>query len=111
MKLELAILKNLVYNEDFLRKVLPFIKSDYFSDRTERTIFDEITSFTETYNNAPSIEALSIAIKEKNIVVERQRHAQAIEAGAEVSGGGGNENSEHRQLTMTNDKRQTANDH
>lgn len=65
MKLEQAILKNLVYNEDYLRKVLPFIKSDYFSDRTERTLFDEITSFTETYNNPPTIEALSIAVKEK----------------------------------------------
>ena len=51
MKLELAILKNLVYNEDYLRKVLPFLKDDYFSDRTERTIFNEITSFTETYNS------------------------------------------------------------
>lgn len=66
MKLEQAILKNLVYNEDYLRKVLPFIKSDYFSDRTERTLFDEITSFTETYNSLPTPEALSIAIKEKN---------------------------------------------
>jgi len=66
MKLEQAILKNLVYNEDYLRKVLPFIKSDYFSDRTERTLFDEITSFTETYNSPPTIEALAIAVKEKN---------------------------------------------
>ena len=66
MKLEQAILKNLVYNEDYLRKVLPFIKPDYFSDRTERTIFNEITSFTETYNSPPSTEALSIAVKEKN---------------------------------------------
>jgi replicative DNA helicase len=65
MKLEQVILKNLVYNEDFLRKVLPFIKSDYFSDRTERSLFDEISSFTETYNNPPTVEALSIAIKEK----------------------------------------------
>jgi replicative DNA helicase len=66
MKLELSILKNLVYNEDYLRKVLPFIKSEYFSDRTERTLFDEITSFTETYNTSATTEALSIAVKEKN---------------------------------------------
>lgn len=66
MKLEQSILRNLVYNEDYLRKVLPFLKDDYFSDRTERTIYNEITSFTETYNTPPTIEALSIAIKEKN---------------------------------------------
>ena len=66
MKLEQAILINLIYNEDYLRKVLPFLKSDYFSDRTERTLFNEITSFTETYNSPPSVEAISIAVKEKN---------------------------------------------
>ena len=70
MKLELAILKNLVYNEDYLRKVLPFLKSDYFSDRTERTLFNEITSFTETYNTPPTIEALGIAVKEKNTLTD-----------------------------------------
>jgi len=66
MKLEQAILKTLVYNEDYLRKVLPFIKPEYFSDRTERTLFNEITSFTETYNSPATTEALSIAVKEKN---------------------------------------------
>ena len=72
MKLELAILKNLVYNEDYLRKVLPFIKEEYFSDRTERTLFNEITSFTETYNNPPTVEALSIAVKEKNTLTDEE---------------------------------------
>jgi len=66
MKLEQAIIKNLIYNEEYLRKVLPFIKPEYFSDRTERTLFNEITSFTNTYNNAPSIEAIGISVKEKN---------------------------------------------
>ena len=65
MKLEQTILKNLIYNEDYLRKVLPFLKTEYFSDLTERTIYNEITSFTETYNNPPSFEALGIAIKER----------------------------------------------
>jgi replicative DNA helicase len=65
MKLEQAILTSLIYNEDYLRKVLPFIKPEYFSDRTERTLFNEITSFTETYNSPPEIAALSIAVKEK----------------------------------------------
>jgi replicative DNA helicase len=66
MKLEQAIIKSLIYNDEYLRKVLPFIKAEYFSDRTERTLFNEITSFTETYNNSPTTEALSIAVKEKN---------------------------------------------
>jgi len=65
MKLEQTILKNLIYNEDYLRKVLPFIKTEYFTDRTDRTIFNEITSFTDAYNSTPTIEALVLAVKEK----------------------------------------------
>ena len=65
MKLELTILKNLVYNEDYLRKVLPFLKEEYFSTNTEKLIFHEIQSFTTTYNNTPTIEALTLAVKER----------------------------------------------
>jgi replicative DNA helicase len=65
MKLEQTILKTLIYNEEFLRKVLPFLKTEYFSDSVERTLFNEITSFTETYNAAPSVEAIGIAVKER----------------------------------------------
>jgi replicative DNA helicase len=65
MKLEQTILKNLIYNEDYLRKVLPFLKEEYFSDRTDRTLYNEITSFTETYNSTPTIEALGLAVKER----------------------------------------------
>jgi replicative DNA helicase len=65
MKLEQTILKNLIYNEDYLRKVLPFIKDEYFSDNVDKVLFNEITSFTETYNNSPTIEALTIAVKER----------------------------------------------
>jgi replicative DNA helicase len=65
MKLEQTILKNLIYNDDYLRKVLPFLKTEYFTDRTDRTLFNEITSFTESYNSPPTIEALVLAVKEK----------------------------------------------
>ena len=65
MKLEQTILRTLIYNEDFLRKTLPFLKTEYFSDNTEKVLFDEITSFTETYNSAPTPEAIGIAVKER----------------------------------------------
>jgi len=65
MKLEQTILKNLIYSDEYLRKVLPFLKSEYFTDRTERLIYDEIKSFTETYNTTPSIEAIELAVKER----------------------------------------------
>lgn len=65
MKLEQTILKNLIYNDEYLRKVLPFLKSEYFTDRIDRTLFAEITKFVEDYNSPPTIEAIRLAIKEK----------------------------------------------
>jgi replicative DNA helicase len=65
MKLEQTILKNLIYNDEYIRKVLPFLKAEYFTDRTERLIFNEILSFTNDYNSSPTIEAIALAIKEK----------------------------------------------
>jgi len=58
-------LRNLIYSEEYLRKVLPFLKDEYFTDRTERLIFNEINTFTNAYNSPPSIEAIELAIKEK----------------------------------------------
>jgi replicative DNA helicase len=65
MKIEQTILRNLIYSEEYLRKVLPFLKDEYFTDRTERLIFNEINTFTNAYNSPPSIEAIELAIKEK----------------------------------------------
>ena len=65
MKLEQTILKNLIYNEEYLRKVLPFIKDEYFTDKTERMLFTEISEFVSRYNTTPTIEALGLAIKER----------------------------------------------
>ena len=65
MKLEQTILKNLIYNEEYLRKVLPFLKDEYFSDKTEGLLFKEITSFVQTYNSTPTIEAIGLAVKER----------------------------------------------
>jgi replicative DNA helicase len=72
MKLETTILKHLIYSEDYLRKVLPFLKEEYFSDRTEKAIYNEITSFTSTYNVPPSIEALGLAIKDLRNITDAE---------------------------------------
>ena len=70
MKLEQTILKNLIYDEDYLRKVLPFLKPDYFTDKVDRTIYNEIAAFTDKYNSSPTIEALKLAVKEKRTLSE-----------------------------------------
>jgi hypothetical protein len=61
MTLEKTILKNLLSNEDFCRKVLPFIKEDYFSGE-DKLLFSQINQFILDYNQRPTIEALSIDI-------------------------------------------------
>ena len=65
MRLEQTILRNLIQNENYLRKVLPFLKNDYFTDRADKTIFNEIFNFTESYNSSPTTEALILAIQDK----------------------------------------------
>ena len=71
-RLESTILKNLIYNEEFTRKVLPFIKQDYFADNTEKIVFKEIFDFIQEYKNPPTHEALVINFTEKKELTESQ---------------------------------------
>ncbi len=60
--IERTTLSNLLFNEDYARKVLPFIKSNYFDVREERIIFEEITSFVDKYKKIPTQTSLEIEI-------------------------------------------------
>jgi len=71
-RLEQIILKNLIYNEAFTRKVIPFIRSDYFSDDAERIVFKEVFEFTNKYKNLPTHEALVINLTESKSLTEPQ---------------------------------------
>lgn len=69
--IERTTLSNLVYNEPYARKVLPFIKPEYFQDRHERVVFEEINKFMEKYGNQPTKETLSIELdKRKDLQTE-----------------------------------------
>ena len=59
--LDTVILVNLCKNERYVRKVLPFIKSEYFSDGDHKYAFEQIKEYIEKYNNPPTIEAMSVA--------------------------------------------------
>ena len=56
----------MIYNEDYTRKVLPFIRGDYFSDRTERTVFEEIQKFVDKYNDLPNQNALEVELDSRS---------------------------------------------
>ena len=72
MNLEITILSNLVYNEKYARKVLPFIKSEYFTDRANKIIFLEIHEYIMQYETLPSLNAVAIECQERTDLNEDQ---------------------------------------
>ena len=62
LNLEKIILKNLFSQEQYTRKILPYLKSDYFNDRNERIVFEELRKYILKYNTQPSYEAIQIAV-------------------------------------------------
>ena len=64
-KVESTILRNLLCSEDFYRKVVPFIKPDYFQDMSERVIFEEIQDFSTKYDKIPTKEVLNIGLQQR----------------------------------------------
>ena len=71
-RIELTLLRNLIHDEDFLRKVLPFIKEDYFEERVEKIIFQEIASFALEYDKVLTPEILSIEIQNREDLSEQE---------------------------------------
>ena len=71
-RIETTILKNLIYNEEYSRKVIPFIKPEYFEQRSEKVIFEEITNFIVKYGSAITIEALNIETENRTDLTENE---------------------------------------
>ena len=65
-KVEVLILRNLLYNEEYLRKVIPFIKPEYFEDINQKIVFEEIISFVNEYNESATKEVLYIEVEKRN---------------------------------------------
>ena len=60
--IEQLIFSNLIFNETYARKSLPFLKDDYFQSRTDKTLFNLVSDYVERYNSLPTKEALAIEI-------------------------------------------------
>jgi replicative DNA helicase len=69
-KVEILILRNLIYNEEYLRKVIPFIKSEYFEDTNQKSLFEEILKFAQEYNEQPTKEILCIEIEKRSDITD-----------------------------------------
>jgi len=70
-KVEFLILRNLLHNEEYIRKVIPFIKSEYFEDQNQRIVFDEILSFVQEYNQPATKEVLCIEVEKRTDINEQ----------------------------------------
>jgi replicative DNA helicase len=70
-KIEFLILRNLLHNEEFWRKVIPFVKSEYFEDSNQKIVYEEIQSFVTQYNDIPTKEVLNIEVEKRNDINEQ----------------------------------------
>ncbi len=71
-KVELLVLKSLIFNEQFHRKVLPFIKKEYFDDLSQKIIFEEICNFSVKYKKIATKEIVSIEVENRSDITEDQ---------------------------------------
>ena len=72
MRIEEVILRNLVQNEDYTRKVVPFLSNEYFHDSQERILFEEIAKHIVKYNGLPTQETLLISLDALDTITEDQ---------------------------------------
>ena len=70
--IERTTLSNLIYNEDYARKVLPLIKSNYFDEREDQIIFEEISNFVDKYQKIPTQTSLEIEVGERKDLNETE---------------------------------------
>ena len=85
MSVEKTIIDNLFLNDEYSRKVVPFLQEDYFSDRVERKIFTLVRDFVIKYNSLPTKEAIIISFeKEKDITEEEYKKGCEIISSVQV---------------------------
>ena len=70
MSIERVIFDNLIFNETYGRKVIPFLKEEYFSDKNEKIVFNLIDDYVKNYNSFPTKEALYIDLTNKEGINE-----------------------------------------
>ncbi len=71
-KIETIILSKLFSDEDYARKVIPFIRAEYFHDTSERKLFNYTREFIEKYNSLPTVEAIEISVQNDRNINENE---------------------------------------
>jgi len=76
--IEKTILSNLLKNEPFTRKVVPFLKEEYFHDRVEKLIFTSIFDFITKYNSLPPVDAINITLSNASMSDDEYKNASSL---------------------------------
>ena len=86
-RVPLTILNNLIHDEEYTRKVIPFIEEDYFEEKSDKVVFEEIHAFLKTYDSLPTKEVLQIEVGKRTDLTqdEFQSTEQLISALSELS--------------------------
>ena len=71
-RIETTILRNLLFDEEYARKTIPFIQPDFFEDKSEKIIFEETTSFINKYDSCITVEALNIEVENRTDLTEEE---------------------------------------
>ena len=71
-RIELTILSNFFHNEEYTRRVLPFVKEEYFNNRVEQLVFNEVFKFVDNYNNLPTKESIIIELGQRKYINEEE---------------------------------------
>ena len=81
-RVPLTILNNLIHDEEYTRKVIPFIEEDYFEERSDKVVFEEIATFLKAYDSLPTKEVLQIEVGKRTDLTqdEFQSTEQLIDA-------------------------------
>lgn len=64
---ESVILANLIFNEEYLKNTFPYLKPEYFSDNSDRLLFELISTYIDKYGNRPTKQALDVELENKKI--------------------------------------------
>src|SRR5210317_132779 len=88
-RIENTIINGLFFKEEYTRKVLPFIKEEYFGNRVEQLLFGEIFKFIEKYNNLPTKDAILIELNSRRDINEEELqnikdYVVAVETGIKI---------------------------
>ena len=69
-RIETTIIRNLIHDQDYLRKIVPFIEPDYFDSHKDRVVFEEIAEFIAKYDKPATQEILGIELESRTDVTD-----------------------------------------